>query len=253
MEKWILSLTSAFILPFYLYAEMIQGDDCNNSSADICHWEFDDETGILTISGNGYMKGCGYGESVNKSPWAAFANSINSVVIHDGIKYIGGAAFAYTSLSQISIPDSVVGIGYAAFYETPNLSEVNLPKSINALGYDVFQNSSVVALVLPESLLLSGKLDSKSLKNSNISTIYCPSNTQKECEDYIASAKENGALQNLHNEFYYKWGTQYLYKGRFYRNFKDIVDKNYINKRIYTLDEANRVAGSINHISIRYR
>ena len=41
--------------------------------------------------------------------------------------------------------------------------------------------------------------------------------------------------------------------GKFYTSLSDWAKDNYIKKRIYTIDEANAVAGEKNRVSIKYR
>ena len=81
-----------------------------------CSWDFDEENGILTISGNGAM--CDYapkGDNEINTPWYSFRDKITSVVIEDGVTYIGKSAFEGTNADKADIPASVAGIGVFAF------------------------------------------------------------------------------------------------------------------------------------------
>jgi hypothetical protein len=52
---------------------------------------------------------------------------------------IGNAAFAYcSSLTNVTIPDSVTNIGYEAFYRCISLSSVTIPNSVTGIGDYVF-------------------------------------------------------------------------------------------------------------------
>lgn len=67
--------------------------------------------------------------TVTKIQDSAFVtcNKITSIVLHDGIDYIGEYAFYNCSaLSQIEIPDSVKFIGYGAFFGCNSLASVNV-------------------------------------------------------------------------------------------------------------------------------
>ena len=67
--------------------------------------------------------------TVTKIQDSAFVtcNKITSIVLHDGIEYIGEYAFYNCSaLSQIEIPDSVKFIGYGAFFGCSSLASVNV-------------------------------------------------------------------------------------------------------------------------------
>ena len=96
---------------------------CGNKA----YWEFDSESGKLTISGTGAMYNYEYdGETGGvTSPWYNYADNITSVVIENGITSIGNQAFQdCTSLTSVTIPDSVTSIGKYAFYNCTNITDV---------------------------------------------------------------------------------------------------------------------------------
>lgn len=69
---------------------------------------------------------------------AMFYNSIESVVVSDGIKEIGDYAFSdCENMENIILPDSISVIGMQSFYETA-LTEVTLPVELNTLGAGAF-------------------------------------------------------------------------------------------------------------------
>lgn len=107
------------------YAEM----DDNNPSSGKCGenltWTLDD-SGILTISGNGKMYdyadglelwnswGNGYLETAPE--WFAKRENITRIVIDQGVENIGNQAFkGLKNVKSVSIPKSVTSIGYSAF------------------------------------------------------------------------------------------------------------------------------------------
>lgn len=66
-------------------------------------------------------------------------SSLSAVTIPGSVIGIGEAAFAYcSSLTGITIPDGVTGIGYHAFYECRNLERISIPDSIANIGTDAF-------------------------------------------------------------------------------------------------------------------
>ncbi|MBQ6831783.1 MAG: leucine-rich repeat domain-containing protein [Oscillospiraceae bacterium] len=66
-------------------------------------------------------------------------SSLSAVTIPGSVIGIGEAAFAYcSSLTGITIPDGVTGIGYHAFYECRNLERISIPDSIASIGTDAF-------------------------------------------------------------------------------------------------------------------
>ena len=76
-----------------------------------CTWSLDDN-GTLTISGNGAMKDYYSTESL---PWG---NTIEKVIIKNGVTAIGKNAFEGCALKNVYIPDSVTSIGGDAFSGT---------------------------------------------------------------------------------------------------------------------------------------
>ncbi|MCC8078031.1 MAG: leucine-rich repeat domain-containing protein [Oscillospiraceae bacterium] len=55
------------------------------------------------------------------------------------VKCISKSAFnRCSSLTNVTIPDSVVSIGYAAFVWCSSLTSVTIPDSVTSIGYEVF-------------------------------------------------------------------------------------------------------------------
>lgn len=86
--------------------------------SDTLFWLLDDN-GVLTIFGTGAMYDY-------ENPWDAWSYQIRSVVIEEGVTYIGSYAFNWCEyLTEITIPASVTGIGYGAFEYCYSLQTVN--------------------------------------------------------------------------------------------------------------------------------
>ncbi len=105
--------------------------ECDGTICEICGKEFviqgvfadgfiwicDLNTKILTISGSGSM--------MNERPWEEYKNSIQRIVINDGVTDIGTSSFVdYHSLISVTIPESVTSIGNGAFAGCPALADV---------------------------------------------------------------------------------------------------------------------------------
>ncbi len=109
-------------------------------------WTFDDSTGTLTISGMGEMEDYQRHMAVplySIPPWESYWNNIISIVIDEGITYIGEETFVgYANLTSITIPDSVTAIGGKAFYDCTSLTSITLPDSVTEFSSNVFYNTA---------------------------------------------------------------------------------------------------------------
>ncbi len=102
-------------------------------------WSFDESTGTLTISGIGDM----YDFRKNNAPWNAHKDSIENVVISEGVTIIGDCAFYnYENIKNVSMADSVTIIGNDTFYGCTGLTDVAIGKGVTAIAKYAFYNCS---------------------------------------------------------------------------------------------------------------
>ena len=114
------------------------GDAYSGTTGD-CTWNFDEDTGTLTISGEGDMEG----DMDDSVPWNEYSNEIKKIVIEDGVTSIGDYAFVWCSgLTSITIPDSVTSIGEAAFLDCSNLISITIPDGVTSIGDRAFEACS---------------------------------------------------------------------------------------------------------------
>jgi hypothetical protein len=100
-------------------------------------WNFNEEAGILTISGTGAMTSYDY----TNCPWKNYRNSIQTVIIENGVTTIGSYAFYNCpNLSNIEIPESITTIGNSAFRKCVHLTEVVIPNSVTLLENGAFND-----------------------------------------------------------------------------------------------------------------
>lgn len=114
-------------------------------------WTLDDK-GVLTISGKGTMKD--YSRS-SASPWSTYKQSIKSVIVQSGVKNLSAFAFyhyGWTSLTSVTLADSVTKIGRYAFASCYNLSEVNMGDGITTISDSAFDYcSSLKSIIISKS------------------------------------------------------------------------------------------------------
>ena len=99
-------------------------------------WRFEEDSGILTVSGTGDMfhystQSSDWEEEV--APWTGFADQIRKVVIEEGVTSIGALTFYMCSnLQEITIADSVITIAEASL---PYMEELYIPKGVRRMYF----------------------------------------------------------------------------------------------------------------------
>ncbi len=125
-------------------------------------------TGLLTISGSGKMydfRATNLGTN-KKTPWDSDNDLIKSVVINEGVTYVGQYSFfKCKNLESVSLPSTVTEIGglgdmttsYGAFQECTSLKTINLPEGLQTIGPCAFKKCSALrSVILPNSLTSLG-------------------------------------------------------------------------------------------------
>ena len=131
---------------------------------DNAYWDFDEETGTLTITGTGEM--FDYVYSINDrtcdTPWFSFRDKIKHLDISSGITRIGNNAFRECeNLTEINIPSTVESIGPAAFcncYEVASVTFAKGSKLKTLADYSLDALFRVEELTLPEGLESIGSI-----------------------------------------------------------------------------------------------
>lgn len=125
---------------------------CGQPGSDVI-WGYDPDSKTITVSGTGYMM---YYNSIqnengwsNGAPWKDFADEIETVVIENGITYVGSNTFAHCpNISSVTLPaDGIYEIGPGAFADCTRLTSIDIPMSINTIGKQAFAGCSSLATV----------------------------------------------------------------------------------------------------------
>lgn len=149
----------SFVMPVWAEGETLE--DPNKCGENVT-WSFDEETGTLTISGEGPMEDYGIRYSEEKeeyetnTPWYLneLYDDITTVIVEEGVTALGNRAFAMcTNLESVSLPEGLTSIGTGAFLRCYNLSEIELPSSVEYIGALAFYMcGNLTSLTLPEGL-----------------------------------------------------------------------------------------------------
>ena len=214
-----------------------------------------------------------------------------TVNLPNGLTSIGNFGFHESIyIANINLPESLKSLGAYALCNT-SLSDLEFPQSLEKLSYGslgylrAFTNE---AFVIPESVT---EIDEYAFAGygthgtQSLTTLYCTENLMEQCqkaavqagvtvskyvinEDNSFSADGQTYLSVSDMQKGYACGTaetcvairQARQTGenikigsREYASIKDWIDQKHIAKLIYTIDEANAVAGKTNRVSIRYR
>ncbi len=284
-----ISLTSGFLLlPIVAMADCDEQGKCvwdctPENSTGSCTATFEGST--LTISGTGEMKAYTfrydglYGlPTSNPAPWAQsqIIGRVNNVVIEEGMTSVGAHAFEdMYAISEVSLPKSLKVIRAEAFANIGNLEKINIPDGLTTLenfALASYRNNPDFSL-LPSSLTLIGSdtlpltpeelvipenvtyISNEAFRGSsviNLKKLYCAENLKAQCKAAISFLQDTD--KNVELVTYQKTADgNVFYQGRWYAKANDIGTPNYIKKRIYTIDEANFVAGEVNSFKIKYR
>ena len=129
----------------------------NGKCGDDAYWALNEETGVLTIFGEGEMYNYADNDA-NRAPWYSNKESITSVTIEEGVTSIGNSAFAdCTGLTSIEIPSSVTSIGESAFNYCPSLTSIEIPSSVTSIGNSAFEYCGLTSIEIPSSVTSIGE------------------------------------------------------------------------------------------------
>ncbi len=231
---------------------------CGATENDICNWSLDD-SGKLTITGSGNMKDYTHNGD-DDAPWGknisslsisgitsigayAFqsAQNLTTVEIPSSVTTVGHDAFIYSGLTNVTLNEGLKSINSWSFGQLPSLTQISIPQSVTSISYNAFAKSGITKIVLSDNLLENGFLSGAALTGI------------QQAGDYqtgqFVPLKDIATIKVFEESS----NGQIFYNNKWYKSANDILSGHHLKKRIYTIDEANRVAGKTNTFSIRYR
>ena len=136
------SHTESFAIP--AYGPAIEIGDCGQDGDEVYYIVYED--GTLLITGTGAIRSDMF-NSGNVSVSANVHNT-NRLIIEDGVTAIGNSAFAFLHFNSIDFGNTLVSIGYDAFYDNDGFETVVLPDSVKTVGDCAFGLSSYLKTVV---------------------------------------------------------------------------------------------------------
>ena len=121
-KRHLLLFPPLLLLLALMFGTAYAGD---NVCGDNAVWTL--ENGTLTISGAGAIQ---YGD---------WGDTLDAVVIGEGITEIGEYTFAWNAMTDVSLPQSLRKIGPYAFLLCENLKGVRIPASVSEIGESAFR------------------------------------------------------------------------------------------------------------------
>lgn len=89
---------------------------------------------------------------INIGDFFSYATSIKILILPNSLKYIGHFFCSRTDkLIQVNLPESLIEIG-DYFLSASSIEKITLPKQLKKIGCNFMDNSSVVELIIPDSI-----------------------------------------------------------------------------------------------------
>lgn len=178
------------------------------ASAETASWTID-ENGVLTISGSGGMTSY---TSVKNVPWYSQRDTITGVVIEEGITSIGNNSFrGCEELCEVSLPESLNGIGKYAFRDCVSLEKIVIPDGVLAIQDSAFEGCEALSDVkLGEGLTTIG--DEAFVDCVSLTEIKIPKSAEElggeiftGCDEIVVTVYYGSAAMDYCEEYEYSY------------------------------------------------
>lgn len=132
--------------------EIIEFADANVKDICVAHWDTNQDGELSTLEA-AMVKSLGNVFTENPE-----ITSFNELRYFIGLEEIGAYSFyKCSSLTDITLPESVTSIGYWAFYDCNLLADISLPESVMSIGHHAFRGCSCVSFTIPKSVTSIGE------------------------------------------------------------------------------------------------
>ena len=137
-----------------------------------------------------------------------------------------GPFYKNMNIKTVIIEDGITHVGENIFSSCSNLEKIELADSVQTVGEYAFDNiSNLQSVIMSDNTVWNYQDNLNDKDDSNVIKIYCRGDLEK-CTENL-SKRQLATFK----------GVKAVYKG----------------KRIYTVDEANKVVGQKNKVIIRYK
>ncbi len=188
----------------YLYTFEELPDPTNGSCGENLAWLLDQDSGALTISGEGNM--VNYTDA-SQTPWYTYRESITSVEIGNNVTSIGDYTFASCNnlesittsnnvkkgassvalrAASLKLPNSITSIGIYAFSDCTSLKNVILPNSVTSIGNNAFISCEGITslTILNPTCIIYDSADTLGIAGTTVIYGYKNSTAQDYAEKY---------------------------------------------------------------------
>lgn len=161
------ALAICILLPFRAEAATYTGSCGANVT-----WKVDTSTGVLSVTGTGAMNDYTYSTRF----WRNYSDYIKSVVVGEGITYIGKCAFDLCPATSVSLPSTLTELGEMAFYGC-DATTLTFPAKLTTIGEDALgYMEQLTAIYVDEGNTRYSSRDGILFKDTTL--VMCPQNTQ---------------------------------------------------------------------------